>query len=124
MTNAPETPGGGTGAGTDAKPLFPSEGTFTAVVPLSRLDRATDAPEEDTAHAPEDGTACVAAEAHEDETTLIPARVSTARRGSRGGLRATTHGGSRGNAGVRPWLITVAVLFLSILAGAAAGSYL
>lgn len=94
MKNASGAEGRGQGTRRTTKPLFPSEGNFSPVVPLSQ----TGEPEE------------------QDETTLVPARVRPARR--------TAHTPYAPKGTEQSWgFIAVAVL-LSALAGGAAGMYI
>lgn len=88
-----------------AEPLFPSDGRFNAVVPLSQLDDAT-APSREA----------LAPEEPEEETTLVPARRNRATR--------PTHT-PRAKRGVeQSWPFLAAVLTLSVVAGLAAGAYM
>ncbi|HEX8353088.1 MAG TPA: hypothetical protein VF611_09325 [Pyrinomonadaceae bacterium] len=103
------------------EPFFPSEGAFSTVVPLSQVGQAA-AHRGVTANA---GRPAEADWAREDsrkggagageEETLVPARVSRARRARRDA--ETRRAAPR-------WLATAAVITLSVVAGVAAGTYL
>ena len=131
MTNAPGTGNRGTDGGMNAEPLFPSEGTFSAVVPLSQIDGTDDVPAEEVARGAAEENA-VEGNEDEDEATLVPSRLTHARAASHVSLRATPRGDSGANraadlrpkGGGQPWLVTAAVLLISIIAGATAGAYL
>jgi hypothetical protein len=115
MNNAATPDGRGRERPNDAEPLFPSEGSFNPVVPLSEIGRAPSpaplAPVK-AADVGKPAEAEWAREAHraglkeEEETTLVPARAR--------GVRAR-----------RPsWVGTAVVFALSVAAGLAAGAYL
>ena len=113
MNDTP-TPGGRGPEGTqDAEPLFPSEGSFNSVVPLSEIGEAHGFPPlrpVDPADVGRPAEAAWAREAHraklKEEETLVPVRA----------------GGARG---ARPsWVTTAAVIALSVAAGLASGTYL
>jgi hypothetical protein len=123
MTNAAGSQGRGDverkDEGADAAPLFPSEGTFSAVVPLSQvrdgslskgeaLTSATSAAPEESVEAPE-------------EDTLVPGRVSRSTR-----VRRAPTAGRDGETrrGGRQWLNAAAAVLLSVVAGVAAGTYM
>ena len=109
------------------EPLFPSEGEFSAVVPLSEVGRAPVSAERtpDDARPAEAGWAREAhrgtaltkrgAKAFEEEETLVPSRSKRERR-----VGDDTRPGARR----RAWPVTTAAVVLSVLAGVAAGSYL
>lgn len=112
MTNAPGTRGRepfeDAGVPAEAEPLFPSEGTFSAVVPLSQVREGQVSVRDSAPEEPE------------DETTLVPSRVSPAARARRVSARRdgrTTRGG-------RHWLTMTAAVLLSVTAGVAAGAYM
>lgn len=87
-----------------AEPLFPSDGRFKAVVPLSQLDDEA-APTREA----------LASDEPEEETTLVPARRSRAR------LPHTP----RAKRGIeQSWPFLAAVLTLSVVSGLAAGAYM
>jgi hypothetical protein len=112
MTNAPGARGRETGedtaARTDADLLFPSEGTFSTVVPLSQVGRAQ-------VSASRRATAAPRAPEEPEEATLVPRRVS---RRARAGSAYGTKGSGL------PRLAAAAVVALSVVAGVAAGAYL
>jgi hypothetical protein len=110
MTDAPGERGRGpsedAGGRAEAEPLFPSEGTFSAVVPLSQV-RDVQASASDPAAAD-----VAAPEEPEEEATLVPApRAPSAGRGG------------TARSGGRQWLVTAAGVILSVTAGVAAGVY-
>ncbi len=90
----------------DAGPLFPSEGTFSAVVPLSQV-RGGRAASRDSA-----ATAIAVAHEEPEEATLVPSRVSPSARAR----RETRRGGQH-------WLSMTAAVALSVFAGLAVGAY-
>lgn len=94
MKNASGAEGRGWRGRRTTKPLFPSEGNFTPVVPLSHAG----GPEE------------------QDETTLVPARVRPGRR------TAQTPYAQQGV--WHSWAFIAVAVALSALAGAAAGFYI
>lgn len=113
MTNDAPAPGVRAPEGPhDAEPLFPSEGSFNPVVPLSEVGHAP-APlptvrPEDVGKPAEAAWARAAhrARSREEEETLVPSRASRTR-------------------GARPsWLLPASVIALSVIAGLASGSYL
>ncbi len=113
MTNAPgaqgREPGGHTDARADAELFFPSEGTFSTVVPLSQVGRpqlSSGDPAAKAAGAPEEP----------EEMTLVPGRVS------RRHPRATRVSGAKGSA--LPRLAAVSLVALSVISGVFAGAYL
>ncbi|HEX8499724.1 MAG TPA: hypothetical protein VF659_03965 [Pyrinomonadaceae bacterium] len=114
MTNATEPrerePVEDAAARGDADPLFPSEGTFSTVVPLSQVGRAP-LPPARRAAAPSEA----APEVTGDEETLVPTRGRRVARPA----RATAAGG-----GGRHWLTLTAAVVLSVVAGVAAGAYM
>ena len=118
MTNLPDARGReplkDTGSRAEAEPLFPSEGTFSAVVPLSQVSggRVPVRRSAANAAAPEEP------EEPEEEATLVPTRLSPARRASAAGRDAAT------KRRARHWLATAAAVLLSVTAGVAAGAYL
>src|SRR5215212_7763048 len=73
--------------GADAAPLFPSEGTFSAVVPLSQVRDGSlskrEALTSATAAKAAPGESMEASEEAPEEDTLVPARVSRAARARR-----------------------------------------
>ncbi|MET0624001.1 MAG: hypothetical protein ABW250_13535 [Pyrinomonadaceae bacterium] len=105
------------------EPLFPSEGDFSTVVPLSQVGRAhytaersaDDGRPAEARWAREDRRGTAVAKAAEEEETLVPARS---------GRRRVAGVGSTAGAGRRSWPVTAAAVLLSVLAGVAAGSYL
>ncbi|HEX8189268.1 MAG TPA: hypothetical protein VF586_13010, partial [Pyrinomonadaceae bacterium] len=112
MNNVSTPDGRGQDRPNDAQPFFPSEGSFSPVVPLSEVGRAP------AAHRPVDAAdlgrpaeadwarAAHRARLKEDEETLVPGRRRAAR-------------------GARPsWLVPAAVVVLSVTAGLASGTYL
>lgn len=117
MTNAPGTRGRepfeDAGGHAEAEPLFPSEGTFSAVVPLSQVrEERVAADDSATASDP-------TPEKSDEEATLVPTRLSPAQRTGRAATRdAKTKRGSR------HWLATAAAVLLSVTAGVAAGAYM
>lgn len=122
MNNAPTAGGRGPGGPQEAEPLFPSEGAFNTVVPLSEVGRApAHAPLKrvDPADAGQPSEAAWARARHsegskdEEEATLVPARRT------RGARRAAGAAGAR-----PPWVATAVVLILSVSAGLASGAYL
>lgn len=96
---------------TDAAPFFPSEGTFSAVVPLSEVRAGRDSARR--------STALVAKPAEpresEEEATLVPAR------GGRGRLARRAPGAGRDG---RRWLAMTGAVVLSVVAGLAVGAYM
>lgn len=94
MKNASGAEGRGWRGRRTTQPLFPSEGNFTPVVPLSH----TGGPEE------------------QDETTLVPARVGHGRR--------TAHTAYAQQGVWHSWAFIAVAVALSALAGAAAGFYI
>lgn len=115
MIDASTPDGRGQDRPNDAEPFFPSEGSFNTVVPLSEVGRAPAPSPLVRTKAADSGKPAEAAwarEAHraglkeEEETTLVPARS--------GGVR-----GAR-----RSWVVTAAVITLSVAAGLASGTYL
>ena len=108
---------------TNPKPLFPSEGDFSTVVPLSQVGpapftaarSADDGRPSEAEWAREDRRAERGAGAREEEETLVPARARRRRIGRADSPRV---------AGQKPWPVTAAAVLLSVLAGVAAGSYL
>jgi hypothetical protein len=114
------------------EPLFPSEGDFSTVVPLSQVARAPftaergvgDGRPAEADWAREDrrgtGIARRGAKAVEEEETLVPVRAGR----KRAGRERVAGVGSRHGAGLRAWPVTAAAVLLSVLAGVAAGSYL
>jgi hypothetical protein len=118
MNNASTAEGRGQDGPEDAEPFFPSEGTFKSVVPLSEIGRTPVAPlpapllPVNSADVGRPAEAAWAREAHraewkeEEETTLVPARDAAAR-------------GAR-----QSWVVTAAVITLSVVAGLASGAYL
>jgi hypothetical protein len=118
MTNAQGTRGRepfkDTGGRDKAEPLFPSEGTFSAVVPLSQV--------RDGRVSARDSAANAAPEAIEEEMTLVPSRVSPATRARR--ASASLRDGKTKTRGGRHWLATAAAVLLSVSAGVAAGAYM
>ncbi|HEX8286008.1 MAG TPA: hypothetical protein VF588_21800 [Pyrinomonadaceae bacterium] len=127
MTDASTAHGREPGEQMTPEPLFPSEGEFSTVVPLSEVGAAPFT----AGRTPDDGRPAEAdwareerrrtavarrdARAVEEEETLVP---------SRKGRRRAAAVGSRLDAGRRPWPVTAAAVLLSVLAGVAAGSYL
>ena len=113
MNNAPTPEGRGHNRPDDAELLFPSEGPFNPVVPLSELgDAPAPLPAVDPADVGRPAEAAWAREAHrarlkEDEETLVPARADGVRSRSR-----------------RSWAVTACIIALSVAAGVASGSYL
>jgi hypothetical protein len=115
MNNAATPEGRGAERPHDAEPLFPSEGPFNPVVPLSEIDGAhAPAPlvPVDPADVGRPAEADWAREAHragrkeEEEATLVPSRARRARK-------------------ARPsWVFTAGVIALSVLAGVSSGTYL
>ncbi|MBV9926187.1 MAG: hypothetical protein JOZ96_14300 [Acidobacteria bacterium] len=113
MTPRPPTPGGrGQERPHDAEPLFPSEGTFSPVVPLSEVGHApAPLPTVRPADVGKPAEAAWARAAHrakfkEDEETLVPSRAARKR-------------------GARPSVFfTASVVALSVIAGLASGTYL
>jgi hypothetical protein len=112
MNNAPTPSDRGQERPHEAEPLFPSEGPFNTVVPLSELGQApAPLPRVDPADVGKPAEAEWAREAHrarlkEEEETLVPARARRAKR-----VR-------------RSWVTTAAVIALSVAAGLASGTYL
>lgn len=112
MNNASTPDGRGQDRPHDAKPFFPSEGSFNPVVPLSEIGHASPLfPTVGAADVGRPAEAAWAREAHrarskEDEETLVPSRARRSR-------------------GARPsWLVTASVIVLSVTAGLASGVYL
>jgi hypothetical protein len=114
MNNAATPDGRGQERPHDAEPLFPSEGPFNAVVPLSEIDAAhAPAPlvQVDPADVGKPAEADWAREAHraglkeEEEATLVPARAA--------GVQVAR----------RSWRVTAAVTVLGIASGVALGTY-
>jgi hypothetical protein len=114
LSNAPTPEGRGQERPNDAEPLFPSEGPFNPVVPLSEIGDAhapVTLPTVDPADVGKPAEAAWAREAHrarlkEDEETLVPPRAARAPKG-------------------RPsWLVPAFVVALSVVAGLASGTYL
>jgi hypothetical protein len=112
LNNAPTPEGRGHQGPHEAEPLFPSEGPFNPVVPLSEIgDAHAPRPSVNAADVGLPAEAAWAREAHrarlkEDEETLVPSRSRHAR-------------GAR-----RSWAFTASVLAFSVFAGVASGSYL
>jgi hypothetical protein len=115
MDNAATPDGRGQERPHDAQPLFPSEGAFNPVVPLSEIDGAR-APAPlvpvDPADVGKPAEAEWAREAHragrkeDEEATLVPSRARRPR-------------------AARPsWFVTAGVIALSVAAGLASGAYL
>src|SRR5687767_4014008 len=128
MTNAAGAQGRGDverkDEGAGAAPLFPSEGTFSAVVPLSEVRDGSLSKRDALTSATSATSAKAAPEESEEapeEETLVPARVSRASRAR----RASTAGrdGEKRRGG-RQWLTTTAAVLLSVVAGVAAGAYM
>ena len=117
MTNAPGARGRGqsedAGARAEAEPLFPSEGAFSTVVPLSQV--------QDGLISEGDSAAVEAAAPEEEEATLVPARVSPATRARHAPAARRVEGARRVG---RRWLAPMAAVFLSISAGVVAGAYM
>ncbi|HEX8149764.1 MAG TPA: hypothetical protein VF591_21470 [Pyrinomonadaceae bacterium] len=112
MNNVSTPDGRGQESPHDAQPFFPSEGSFNPVVPLSEVDHApAQLPTVDADDVGRPAEADWAREAHraswkEDEETLVPARTRETRV-------------------ARPsWLVTAAVIIISVSAGLASGTYL
>lgn len=109
------------------QPLFPSEGDFSTVVPLSQVGRAPVVAgktagdgrpaEADWARRERRGARIARrdAKAVEEEETLVPTRARE---------RREARADSRRGAGQRHWPVTAVAVLLSVLAGVAAGSYL
>jgi len=92
--------------------LFPSDGNFSRVVPLTEAGEELAA----SAVAPEPYEPDEPEEREDEVVTLVPARVS------RGALQARA---SRPGKGVeQSWGLTAAVLAVSVAAGVAAGAYM
>jgi hypothetical protein len=112
MIDASTADGRGQDRPHEAEPFFPSEGPFNPVVPLSEIGRAPALlPTVDPADVGRPAEAAWAREAQraglkEEETTLVPARPVGAQ-------------GTR-----QPWVVTAAVIALSVAAGLASGTYL
>ena len=125
MANAAETQGRGDvgrkDEGADAAPLFPSEGTFSAVVPLSQVRDGSLSKREALTAATSAKAAPEASVEAPEEDTLVPGRVSRAARARRAS-KAMRDGETR--RGGRQWLTTAAAVLLSVGAGVAAGAYL
>jgi hypothetical protein len=121
---------------TDEALFFPSEGTFSTVVPLSKInDELASSRNTSTASEPSEAVERVnvhavkmepapeelkqqGQEQHEhEETTLVPMRASHVR-----SLRTTP--ALRPQAVRRSWLVTTVALVLSSIAGLVAGAYL
>ena len=102
--------------GADAPVLFPTEGSFNAVVPLSQIDESSSSA---------GGTAADADESTGSRRELREQEVATLvrPRPARATLPARSGGGHRRGAR-RSWPVTLAALCLSVLAGLAAGTYL
>lgn len=127
MSDASTTHGSEPAEPIKPEPLFPSEGVFSTVVPLSQVAHAPytaersadDGRPAEAAWARQDrrgtGVARRGARGVDEEETLVPTRA---------GRRRGAHVGSRPDAGQRPWTVTAAAVLLSVLAGVAAGSYL
>ncbi|MFL6337307.1 MAG: hypothetical protein ACJ754_28745 [Pyrinomonadaceae bacterium] len=111
MNNAPTPDGRGQDRPNDAEPLFPSEGSFNPVVPLSEVGHGP-APltHVNPADVGKPAEAAWAREAHrarlKEEETLVPARAARARRAR------------------QSWFAAAAVIALSVVAGLASGTYL
>jgi hypothetical protein len=114
LSNAPTPEGRGPERPNDTEPLFPSEGPFNPVVPLSEIDDAPaplTLPAVDPADVGKPAEAAWAREAHragrkEEEETLVAPRAARAPRG-------------------RPsWLAPAVVIAVSVVAGLASGTYL
>ena len=106
MTNASETEGRERGRQTHADPLFPSDGDFSPVVPLSQIGgeaaHRSDAP---ASAAPEE----------QDEATLVPARAGTRKRPAH---PPPAPGVEQSRA------LLAAVIVLSVAAGVIAGAFM
>jgi hypothetical protein len=98
----------------EAEPFFPSEGTFSAVVPLSEIGPSPVTLREGSGEPAEAAWAVVAhrAGAKEEEETLVPRR-------GRGASYAPAGDGPR-----QSWAVTAVAIALSVVAGVAAGGYL
>lgn len=115
----------GTTAGSeqaDARPpLFPADGQFRPVIPLSEIDEVRAAeeskPPEESAGAEVVYPATGGRDDEQDETTLVPSRVSHAIPPRRSPVLRPK--------GVRQsWLVPAFALALSVIAGLIAGTYL
>ena len=123
MTNASTADGHGQDRPPDAEPFFPSEGSFSTVVPLSEIGHAPVPPAgaADAGKPAEADWARAAARAgraggkEEEETTLVPARAGNAHVAARE---------ARANGVRQSWGVTAAALVLSVAAGVASGAYL
>jgi hypothetical protein len=147
MRNASETDGRKPGEQTDAAaPFFPSEGRFSTVVPLSKVD------EEAQASSPETQEEETSLEAQatsledtfepdeQEETTLVPARLSSTTGMSGASVSAsslsaapmsvrpvpahTAHAFGQKRVARSSWPITLIAVVLSVVAGLIAGAYL
>jgi hypothetical protein len=111
MTNVPgargREPGELKGEAADADVFFPSEGTFSAVVPLSQVRGGR--------VSLRDSAASAVAHEEPEETTLVPSRVSPSERARR--APETRRGGQH-------WLAMTAAVALSVFAGLAVGAYM
>ena len=112
MTNAPGTRGRepfeDTGGHAEAEPFFPSEGTFSTVVPLSQVRDGLVSARDSAANA-------AAPKETEEEATLVPTRVRRAPAAGRDGKTKQSGG---------HWLATATAVLLSLTAGVAAGAYM
>lgn len=115
MNHASTPDGRGQDRPNDAEPFFPSEGSFSTVVPLSEIGRApASLPRVNAADVGRPAEAAWAREEHrarraarkdEEETTLVPARA-------------------RARRPRQSWAVTASVIVLSVAAGLASGTYL
>ena len=119
MTNVPDARGReplkDAGSRAEAAPLFPSEGTFSAVVPLSQVGGGR------VPARPSAANAAAAPGESEEEATLVPTRLSSATRARRASAEGRDAAAKRRG---RHWLATAAAVLLSVTAGVAAGAYL
>src|SRR3712207_3306878 len=125
MTNAPGTqrrdPLEDSSGRAEAEPLFPSEGTFSAVVPLSQVRDGRVAAKDSAVTSSAKNSAVASAAApkeSEEEATLVPARLSRATRARRASAQGRDVKAKRGGRG---WLVPAAAVLLSVTAGVAAG---
>ena len=123
MTNASTPHGREPFEPTDGEPFFPSEGSFSTVVPLSEVGRAPAPPKggADAGRPVEAEWAIKERRARprggkeEEEETLVPARANK----TVGSARALRPEGAR-----QSWAVTAVALVLSVTAGLIAGVYL